>query len=221
MKLNIQNFSDKMTFNQAEQTALLSGTQTALNQLVNANNTLITAMSYLSENWHSTDATKVGNEAASSLKKLCDSANQYVASITTWFANHACNLNVINGESFTLKGTNEGDVAQTKQINFTNDTTRIGLTNPEVAANYSKQMQSSTSEVESALDKVLSAASSNPDALPLGVVDDTLVPTINSENGKVKSSLSSFREDLTSMVEALSQAISAEAQSARSGAAGK
>lgn len=218
MKLNIQNFSSDQTYSKPQQITLMNGVQAGLNQLITSDNVLVAGMTYLSQNWHSVDATNYGTAAAQSLKVYLDSANQYVASITTWFAANGEDISTVNGEDFGLRG--DTDVEPTKQVEFTTDENYVGLTDVETATEFARQMEQGVSDVESALDKIYGVVSSEDvaRALPQGVVVESLVPRVQSENNSVKSMLREFKEDLTQMISALSSEITSSAQNAATGA---
>ncbi len=216
INLNIQlfNTSQDQWFDEAQQEALLRDTKTGLDQLTTGTDTLAKAISTLADNWHSPDAEKYGNPLVSSLKTFIKDSRQYVSSITSWMATHGTKINTINGATVSFAG----EEANTSiQINdFRDDASRRGLTDVNTASTTKTNLTNAVSSIETALQTVMRAASSNQSALPQGVIPNSLIPTVTSENEKIKGSFDGVKTSVSDFTASLSEAISNASSAASS-----
>ena len=217
-KFNIQLFSEDLYFDYNQQVSLIVNVEKGLNLLVTGTDNMAEALNSLSENWHSSDAEKYGNEVASGAKTVIDSSRKYVASISGWMKSHGYALNLMNGNTVSFSNAKLDDSEVTIK-EFSDDPTRRGLSNTNTASTTKSQLSGSFTQIKSALSKVMSAAESNPKAMPKGVVSDYLVPLIEAENGKVTTSINNMNDSLSNFLEKLSEAISDEATNSKSGTA--
>ena len=208
INLNIQlfNSAEDQWFDQTQQVALLQKIKTALDNLTTATDSFASGISTLADEWHSQDAVKYGNPIVTDLKTFIKESREYVASITSWLSSHGQKINVINGNSVSFA---KSDASASIVIkDFTDNAQHRGLANVSTATNTKTKLTEAASDISAALSSALSAASSNLDAFPGGIVSSSLLPTIRTENARVNMSFSSLTTNLTSFLEKLSGAIS-------------
>ena len=220
MKLNIQTFNsfDDEWFDEGQQHALISGVERGLHDVVQGIETVGARLNQLRNEWHSDEAARVGNPAADSFNKLSPAAVEYVNSIGNWMASHGSAINVRQGHEvrFTkLDGSANGRVGE-----FYDVASKRGLENSEVASNTANALNEGVELIGSGLKSVMSAVTSNPDAMPKGVVPDSLEPTVRAENAKVESKYQETRELINKVLKQLHQDIGTLSSSAASDANG-
>ena len=216
INLDIQlfNTSQDQWFDEAQQEALLRDTKAGLDSLTTGTDELAKAISTLAENWHSPDAEKYGNPLVTSLKTFIKDSREYVSSITNWMATHGTKINTINGASVSFSG-KEANTSIT--INdFKDDASRRGLTDVNTATTTKTSLTNAVSSIEAALQTVMRAATSNQNALPQGVIPNSLVPTVSSENEKIKGSFDGVKTAVSNFTASLSEAISSASSAASS-----
>lgn len=213
---DIQLFNTKsdLWFNENQQHSLISGVQSGLNDLIRGTDALAKGINLLASEWHSPDAAKFGNPVSTELPKVIRANREYVSSIAGWMASNGAKVNTIMGATVSFnKG---GDVGNVTVDKFYDDASHRGFKNVDTVSRTAKSLRSALMIVNDGLKKVLSVAKSNPDAMPGGIVPDSLVPKVDKANSSMKSNLTTFENELNKMLSSLDSEIKKAVSSAAS-----
>lgn len=216
VKLDIQlfNSSEDEWFNEEQQRALIEGVRKGLQGIVQGVERVGARLDQLTGQWHSQDAEKYGNPTADDFNTFSPKAIEYVNSVGNWMASHGAHVNVMQGNEVHYSNL-DGSV-NSKVGNFSDDSSRRGLENADTAENTANVLRDGVEIISNGFKDVLNAVRQNPDAMPKGVVPNSLEPVVSQENAKITEEFASFRDSISEFLKALHEAIvSSSAQAAR------
>lgn len=207
MNLNVQLFNSASDewFDEAQQRSLIDGVRKGLSSVIQGIERVGARLDQLTGQWHSEDAEKYGNPTAENFNSFAPAAVNYVKSVGDWMASHGSGVNIMQGNE--IRYTNLDGQANSKVGTFTDNASRRGLENSETAEDTAKALQEGVSLIDDGLKQVVNAVTSNPDAMPKGVVPDSLEPVVRAENTKLSDSFGSLRDSMSETLRALHNAI--------------
>lgn len=199
MELNIQRFTE-LSFDPAQTEAFMSELSSNVPRVAEGIDTLSDAVNQLVKDWGDGHAEKEGNEFTDAYRKLIDAAMKYVNSVGG-FAQSTGNAFASQyavDASFSYSTT---DVTTTvESFNNVNEQGKTGPVDDTIAATFKSRYTEAISEIDSALQSIMSALQSNSDAFVPDVQAEA-ESTINEENSNTRTALDNVTDAYSQFLE--------------------